>query len=329
MPLQSNLFRDDSALQACLVRDSAHVVKGARGQHVARIQKALVVLDGALMASDELAASVYGPTTAAAVLAYKRARDIVNRSYQQKADDIVGKMTIASLDREMAAGEERPLRRVCREPSQGVAGSGSPARVRFAARELVGDAPQARFPAILSVLFQFVKVRDKFGPHTFALPVDTRIRANELLAPFGMQVSSTVGASFAIPFKVHLGEEEEFVGLRKAAENSIPKFKGALRVIICPFRKNDNQDDDLKTNAASMSLKGFDRFIVMNSNLLRADKGTLLHEMIHCSRENLMGEFRVHDEDDDTSIFSWGPNRTKLNVRHAQALQGAFFALRK
>jgi len=32
------------------------------------------------------------------VLRYKQARDIINRSYQQNADDIVGKMTIVSLD---------------------------------------------------------------------------------------------------------------------------------------------------------------------------------------------------------------------------------------
>ena len=91
MPLQSELFRDDTALQACLVKDTAHIVKGARGAHVEKIQTALGIIEGALIDSDELAASAYGPSTAAAVLAYKRKRDIVNRTYQQRADDIVGK----------------------------------------------------------------------------------------------------------------------------------------------------------------------------------------------------------------------------------------------
>jgi hypothetical protein len=48
---------------------------------------------------------IYGPATANAVLRYKRKRDIVNRSYQTSADNVVGKMTIASLDREIKALE--------------------------------------------------------------------------------------------------------------------------------------------------------------------------------------------------------------------------------
>ena len=39
--------------------------------------------------------------TAAAVVAYKRTRKIINYKYQTEADDIVGKMTIAALDREL------------------------------------------------------------------------------------------------------------------------------------------------------------------------------------------------------------------------------------
>jgi hypothetical protein len=49
----------------------------------------------------ELHEGRYGPSTAAAVLAFKRKRQIINYSYQTKADDIVGKMTIAAMDREL------------------------------------------------------------------------------------------------------------------------------------------------------------------------------------------------------------------------------------
>jgi hypothetical protein len=42
-------------------------------------------------------------------LAYKRKRQIINRSYQSTPDSIVGKMTIASLDAEMAKLELRTL----------------------------------------------------------------------------------------------------------------------------------------------------------------------------------------------------------------------------
>jgi hypothetical protein len=41
------------------------------------------------------------------VLKYKTKRNIVNRAYQSSPDNIVGKMTIASLDRELAAAEQQ------------------------------------------------------------------------------------------------------------------------------------------------------------------------------------------------------------------------------
>lgn len=105
MPLQSRLFRDDQKLQACLTHDSAHVTQGAVGDHVRKIQTAVVQLDGLDIFPSEVAARRYGPSTAAAVLSYKKKRNIINRSYQTHADNIVGKMTIASLDKEMAQRE--------------------------------------------------------------------------------------------------------------------------------------------------------------------------------------------------------------------------------
>jgi hypothetical protein len=101
MPLQSRLFRGDSKLEAAAVSDAAHIVQGARGEHVRKIQQALIDLDGAVIKPD----GVYGPATSAAVLAYKQKRAIINRSYQSQADNIVGKMTIAALDQEMLAKE--------------------------------------------------------------------------------------------------------------------------------------------------------------------------------------------------------------------------------
>jgi hypothetical protein len=41
----------------------------------------------------ELAAKRYGPSTASAVLNFRTQRNIVNRSYQTKPENIVGKMT--------------------------------------------------------------------------------------------------------------------------------------------------------------------------------------------------------------------------------------------
>src|SRR5262249_48977191 len=74
MTLRSILFRDDQHLQACLVHDQAHVKQGAEGDHVSKIQSALVVLDQAPIDVSELRANCYGPSTAAAVLAFKRRR---------------------------------------------------------------------------------------------------------------------------------------------------------------------------------------------------------------------------------------------------------------
>ena len=92
MALQSKLFRGDAKLEAALVSDPAHIGQGAIGSHVGKIQQALNELDGAGLNPD----GNYGPATARAVLAYKQKRNIINRSYQTRADNIVGKMTMAA-----------------------------------------------------------------------------------------------------------------------------------------------------------------------------------------------------------------------------------------
>jgi hypothetical protein len=109
MGLVSRHFRNDQKLQACLVKDSAHVTKGAKGEHVSRIQAALITLEGHSIDPGELRNQVYGTSTANAVLAYKRRRHVINHSYQSTEDNIVGKMTIARLDAEMAKLELRTL----------------------------------------------------------------------------------------------------------------------------------------------------------------------------------------------------------------------------
>lgn len=101
MALKSALFAGDPKLEAAAQIDAQHIAPGARGPHVAKIQTALIQLDSARIAVDE----AYGPATASAVLAYKQKRDIVNRKYQTTADNIVGVMTMAALDDEMAKAE--------------------------------------------------------------------------------------------------------------------------------------------------------------------------------------------------------------------------------
>src|SRR5262249_5845654 len=108
MPLSSQLFQGDAALEAAANIDSAHITRGARGPHVEKIQTALNILDNAGLAVD----GAYGPATANAVLNYKTKRNIINPSYQRSADNIVGKMTMAKLDEEMRAYETKPPARI-------------------------------------------------------------------------------------------------------------------------------------------------------------------------------------------------------------------------
>jgi hypothetical protein len=116
MPLQSYLFRDDQRLQACLVHDPAHVTRGAQGAYVEKIQAALSSLDGLAIDPAELAAKRYGSSTASAALSFKTKRKIINYAYQMRLDDIVGRMTIAAMDRELVQRQEpspNRLRVIC------------------------------------------------------------------------------------------------------------------------------------------------------------------------------------------------------------------------
>lgn len=131
MALQSKLFSGDQKLEAAGQSNPAHIVQGAVGDHVGKIQWALILLDGDAIDEAELAAQRYGKSTAAAVLAFKKKRDIINRSYQQQADDIVGIMTMAELDREMRAIEQSSTMRG--EGCRAAATSDDPEAARAAA----------------------------------------------------------------------------------------------------------------------------------------------------------------------------------------------------
>lgn len=92
-------------MEAAAVSDPAHIAQGAAGPHVAKIQEALMRLDDVRIDVPELNMARFGPSTADAVLAFKRKRNIVNRAYQSQPDNIVGKMTMAAMDEELAKQE--------------------------------------------------------------------------------------------------------------------------------------------------------------------------------------------------------------------------------
>lgn len=107
MSLQSLWFRGNTRLQQCIVSDPSHVKRGDKGEHVTLIQGALLMLSKCAISTDEQARQFYGDSTEKAVLKYKKDRQIINFRYQTAADNIVGRMTMYSLDFEMLAYEGR------------------------------------------------------------------------------------------------------------------------------------------------------------------------------------------------------------------------------
>jgi hypothetical protein len=94
-------FKGDEKLEACLHNDRDHLTIGSSGDHVSKIQRAVMLLENTSINKSEINAKIYGKSTAAVVFQFKRKRHIINWSYQRKEDDIVGKMTIKAMDDEL------------------------------------------------------------------------------------------------------------------------------------------------------------------------------------------------------------------------------------
>jgi hypothetical protein len=315
MPLQSRLFRGDNALESCLVKDAAHLVEGTRGPHVSKVQHALVLLDGALIEGSEVSVGLYGRSTANAVLAYKRKRGIINPSYQNTVDNIVGKMTIASLDKEMAIGENRPPLRGC---ITDIGGGSSSSKLRdgLAFR----DSLQLQFvPSRLHVAFQEALLPGETIPGSSLRTVLLVDRAEKLLAPFNLRLSPTFLPSFFYAFTVGERDEMDVRAVRKAAENASSAVPSSLRVIFCHLR---NTTSTATSQGERTGISGFKNFVLINKDRSHPDNGTLLHEMIHCSNDRFMNDF--HDTDQN-SVFSRGGNRNLLADDHARSLNASFF----
>lgn len=114
MGLRCKLFTTpvpDKRLEDCLIRDSAHITPGSRGEHVRKIQRALNLLSAGRQNVRLKEDGWYGAKTAAAVKAYKNAASPrILQPWQKTADDIVGRRTLAKLDAEMEILEnEVPL----------------------------------------------------------------------------------------------------------------------------------------------------------------------------------------------------------------------------
>lgn len=151
MPLQSKLLAGNPRLEGCLVRDSDHVTPGSQGRFVRLIQAAVIAIDEVDIVEKELEEETYGASTADAILQFKKKRDIINRTYQTTADSIVGKMTIAALDKELRdlegkTQEAAPPRQGAGSRAADAAGADSPRvyphRSGACARRAIVDQPE-------------------------------------------------------------------------------------------------------------------------------------------------------------------------------------------
>jgi hypothetical protein len=319
MPLRSLMLKDDPSLQACLVQDQSHVVPGAKGNHVAKIQKALLLLEQAGIQSGELRSRLYGPTTVAAVLAYKRKRRIINPAYQTTPDNIVGKMTIARLDTDLLEIEQRvtPNRVVCGGSGGGSASGGPVAGIT--------ERVVRRLNASLSILFQETTAAEQSGG-SLLLVQQLVARARELMAPHGIDFTGGPFPEFGptVPDfeQVIPGSPASCFSVRETAENVLPGRAQALRVIFCPF--DDKGEAFGVTDGGDLAGRSFPKFCLINVKKRNPDLGTLLHEMIHAAKAIKIG----HDGD-PRSVFSEEQARTFLPAQHAESVANAFFSVRR
>lgn len=323
MPLQSITLRGDARLQKCLISDPHHVTPGSRGEHVGLIQKCILVLEHGRIGPDELRTRTYGPSTAAAVLAYKRARQIINRTYQHQADNIVGRMTIARLDEEIAKVE----RASTHLDRCGQAGGSDRS---LTARSLPVGAPAGPQPVNLrrSLAVQLQRTDQlTVGAEMFA--TELLARARELLRPHGLNLIEVPGPGLVGPpvpwpdILVKTLFSPERFAVRKAAISTAGGDPTVLRVILCPFDPIDpihgiTDGGDLPDAAE----KNVPKFVLINILGKNPDRGTLLHEMIHAS---FRGKSPPHDADAH-SIYSVATSRDRLNNTDAKRLSETFFS---
>jgi hypothetical protein len=313
-------------LQSCLVNDAAHVTPGSRGPHVAKIQSAVLLLEKLLnIPIPEVRSQQYGPGTAAAVLTYKAKRNIVNRAYQSAPDNIVGKMTIARLDEDLLAVEQRASlgRVVC----QGSANGGGEA-ARNSPQKVGAPPPRKTFTkARATVVFQETDAAVAAGGNV-ALIMNTFRKARELMAPQGLDfagadegIGAVIGPRIPDSEWVLYGSDASTFSVRASAERVLPGQASVLRVIFCPFKGGDNTFG--YTSGGKVADWNFPRFCLINVCLATPDQATVLHEMIHATTMDHLD----HDTE-ATSVFSMPPNfRTQLPLVHAERIAHAFYSV--
>ncbi|MGN6311763.1 MAG: peptidoglycan-binding domain-containing protein [Xanthobacteraceae bacterium] len=120
--LSSKLFTvpPNDRLERCAKNNSDHIAPGSTGDHVKCIQIALNQLSKVFLKID----GIYGPRTAAAVVAFKEAQSPpLRQTWQSVADNIVGIGTVKALDKQMRDLESAPARKFSQLVSRTINGA--------------------------------------------------------------------------------------------------------------------------------------------------------------------------------------------------------------
>ncbi|WP_284316461.1 peptidoglycan-binding domain-containing protein [Labrys miyagiensis] len=339
--LISSLLREDPRLQACLVDDAAHLTVGSQGRAVAKVQMALLALDWLRIDQGEIRSQTYGSSTAAAVLSFKSKRGIINYNYQRTADNIVGKMTIAALDKEMAVWEKASRRLdICSCCPPGDLVSPHPSDTRFFASEVSsstlsnvgGGTKPKQFNKTLHIYCSMSRKTEREGGFNFQPQIDF---ANARLKNFGMQIAvdfSSATSPDIIEFVDSIVLEDDVAIARQACENKHSGSPGVLRVMAC--HRGINAPPGQTFRGVTVGGVVFKTFIILNSNLTISttpkDNNVLIHEMIHASHAKI----EIHDPGLDSVFTQYvrtqsnesQPARTILNENRALELSNGYFA---
>ena len=334
MALSSRLFSGNRALEACATQGSAHVTRGADGDHVAKIQFALFTLDGLVIDRTELVSQQYGRSTAAAVLAYKQKRQIINPSYQTAPDDIVGKMTIASLDNEMRVLELLPKPPGdCVLSPPGVATpfssfvaapvTGARRALAFAGSNAANLTAPKQLGGFVRVFFQ-ITLRAAMDGYPLSAHIE---RARDCLFEHGTTLFVEIRNGFADTLRFSeriissLGNPADNVDeLRKASEDARPGVPGVLRVIVCQMAGGISFGETFRNRRLGGRI--VPPFVLLNSQVIDRAHATLIHEMIHVSKDGPV----PHDPEPFSVFFEFGSeksggvDRTFLKPEHAATL---------
>jgi hypothetical protein len=339
MPLLSKLFKGDERLEACLIKDSAHLTPGTKGPFVNKVQRALAQLDGDIVTQAEVDSQTYGPSTASAVLNFKRRNNIVNRTYQTQADNIVGKMTIAFLDARLAKLDTSGGRRCdCGDPvgtahrplqkaslnfsiaadTASVTGAGSGAGPSPVAARTNLNLPTH----VLRMSWQITKLADQANGRQhddMVQSCDDLLDDDTMILTVGGPLTNA--PAFDYPYLINTSVRADNFGLLLAARKAKPLFNDTIRVIVHVFESNSQEFGF--TDGGEYDGVTYNPFIVINAAKRRTDRLTLLHEMVHATG------LLVHDDDrqspgsfpDKTSVFSINDKRDHIRPEHLARLK--------